>query len=240
MNPEPQTRVQKAMTPAMVVGIGIIVIGLLLTLDNLAPRIDIMRYAFKLWPLILVGLGFVKVREASGDGRSGTGGFILMGVGAFFLLVNFGHGHVEDLFGPLIVVAVGVGIVMMSLKKRRSVPPELQRSSSFIQGTAILSGLKRRVQSITFKGGEMTAIFGGFELDLRQVTMEGDSARLDAFVLFGGGEVKVPETWEVVNQMTAIAGGVEDKTSHILTGSETRPRLVLTGMALFGGLELRN
>jgi hypothetical protein len=115
----------------------------------------------------------------------------------------------------------------------------LQQSEHFAQGTAILSGFKNRVMSRSFKGGELTAIFGGFELDLRQAVMDGNSARVDLFVLFGGGEIRVPEGWDVVVQASAIAAGIDNKAAMLPVEGENRPKLVITGILLFGGAEIK-
>ncbi|MCC6514499.1 MAG: hypothetical protein IT187_10825, partial [Geothrix sp.] len=120
------------------------------------------------------------------------------------------------------------------------VPPELARSEDFLQGTAIFGGFKRRVLTQAFKGGELTAIFGGYEVDLRQAALESGQARIDVFVLFGGGEIRVPEGWEVANRATAIAGALSDSTHHGPTTVEDRPRLVITGLILFGGTEVKS
>jgi len=92
-----------------------------------------------------------------------------------------------------------------------------------------------------FKGAELTAIFGGFDLDLRLATLEAPQVRVDTFVLFGGGEVKVPQGWAVTMKGTAIMGGFEDKTLH-LPAAEGAPQvhLVITGLVLFGGLVVTN
>ncbi len=228
-------------TPAVVVGVVLVSLGLLLTLDNLVPRHwDLMRWVFKLWPLILVGIGAAKWRQATQEGRSGTGGVVLACIGGILLLSTVGNVDLGDIIGPLILVAVGIGVVLFGIKSQRQVPPELQQSANFLQGTAILSGFKRRPVTEALKGGELTAIFGGFELDLREATMEGETARFDVFILFGGGELRVPETWEVVNQANAIAGAVEDKTTHSIPAGVSRPRLVITGLCLFGGLEIKH
>ncbi len=38
----------------------------------------------------------------------------------------------------------------------------------------------------------------------------------------------------------AVIGGVNDKTAPMPTGGEARPRLVITGLVLFGGIEIRH
>jgi len=141
---------------------------------------------------------------------------------------------------PVVVTPVRIFIVLHAVTQGLRVPAELQQSEGFLRGNAILSAFKHRHQSQSFRGGELTSIFGGFEVDLRQAVIEGGSARLDTFVMFGGGDIRVPEGWEVLVQATAIFGGVNDKTAPMPSSSEARPRLVITGLVLFGGIELRN
>jgi len=56
-------------------------------------------------------------------------------------------------------------------------------------------------------------------------------------VMWGGIEIKVPEDWVVVNFGTAILGGFENKTRPLPGASK---RLVVTGTAIMGGVEVKN
>jgi hypothetical protein len=67
--------------------------------------------------------------------------------------------------------------------------------------------------------------------------MAGDEAVLDVFVFWGGIEVKVPEDWEVVSRGLAILAGFVDNTRH---PPSAQKRLVVTGMAIMGGVEVKN
>jgi predicted membrane protein len=236
MNAPDDAKAPSPFSPKLVVGVAIIVAGLVLTLDNLG--LIQAHTIFKLWPLVLVAMGVAKIRQDRG-GSSMGGWFLVLG-GAFLLLFTFGHGHLADALGPMLVVAVGILIVVKALKQNRGVPPELARSEDFLQGTAIFGGFKRRVSTQSFKGGELTAIFGGYEVDLRQAVLENGQARIDVFVLFGGGEIRVPEGWEISNRATAIAGALNDSTHHGPASPESRPRLVVTGLILFGGTEVKS
>ncbi|WP_243301143.1 LiaF transmembrane domain-containing protein [Geothrix oryzisoli] len=230
------TKAPSPFSPKLVVGVAIIVAGLVLTLDNLG--LIEAHTIFKLWPLVLVAMGVAKIRQDRGG--SNLGGWFLVLGGAFLLLFTFGHGHLADALGPMLVVAVGILIVIKALKQTRGVPPELARSEDFLQGTAIFGGFKRRISTQAFKGGELTAIFGGYEVDLRQAVLENGQARIDVFVLFGGGEIRVPEGWEISNRATAIAGALNDGTHHGPASPDSRPRLVITGLILFGGTEVKS
>lgn len=235
MNPIDDSKAPSPFSPKLVLGVAIIVAGLVLTLDNLG--LIEAHTVLKLWPLVLVAMGIAKLRQEGND--SGMGGWFLILGGCFLLLFTFARGHVADALGPMLVVGLGILIVIKALKQNRGVPPELARSEDFLQGTAIFGAFKRRMMTQAFKGGELTAIFGGFEVDLRQAVLEGGQARIDVFVLFGGGEIRVPDGWEVSNRATAMFGALNDSTHHGPATQEYRPRLVVTGLILFGGTEVK-
>lgn len=235
MIPDTEPKAPSPFSPKLVLGVAIIVAGLVLTLDNLG--LVEAHILFKLWPLVLVALGVAKLRQ---EGSSGTGAWVLIFAGAFILLANFGRVHLTDALGPLLIVGLGILLVVKALKQSRGVPPELEKSDDFLQGTAIFGAFKRRVLTQTFRGGELTAIFGGFEVDLRHAAMTDNQARVDVFVLFGGGEIRVPEGWEIANRATSIMGNVGDNTYHGGEVQAVRPRLVLTGLTLFGGVEVKS
>jgi len=225
-------------TKGLWLGVGVIVFGLLLTLDNLG----FVHHGFfvKLWPLILVFFGLSRLGPRQ-EGQ-GLSPYLYIAAGAFLLLWEFGGADFSEAMGPVLVVALGILIVTRSLRRKRGVPPVLAAHEGFVSTTAIFSGTKRRPSGPAFKGGEMTAIFGGFELDLRQTGLEDDHARVDVFILFGGGELKVPQGWNVDMKASAIFGGLEDKCLRLpADGTQpVRPTLVVTGMALFGGLVVSN
>jgi len=67
--------------------------------------------------------------------------------------------------------------------------------------------------------------------------------------VFGGCEIRVPEAWEVVGYGQGIFGGYVDSTkprdfqSEALAGTvagNPRKALILRGVALFGGVEIKN
>ena len=220
-------------------GIAVILFGVLLTLDNLGFAHH--GFFMKLSPLLLVLLGLSRLGPNRPE--KGISGYLFILGGAFLLMVNFGGADFTEAMGPLLIVALGILIVTKTLRRNRSVPPDIAAQEGFVSTTAIFGGTKRRPSGQTFKGGEMTAIFGGFELDLRQAFLEGGHSRVDVFILFGGGEIRVPQGWRVDLKATTIAGSLEDKTLHLPFeggGPELPPTLVLTGMALFGGLTVTN
>ena len=110
-------------------------------------------------------------------------------------------------------------------------------STSTISGMAILGGVSRGSSSRDFRGGDLTAILGGCEIDLRRAAINGEAV-IDIFAMWGGIELKVPEDWAVESRVTPLLGGVEDKTRPPQGASAHR--LLLRGFAIMGGVEIKN
>lgn len=109
---------------------------------------------------------------------------------------------------------------------------------SLIDITAIFSGVKRRVLSKTFLGGDITAFMGGAEIDLTQADIQGTIV-MDITAIFGGVKIIVPSDWDVQSRATAVFGGIEDKR-YAYSGLQTNKILVLDGVAAFGGIEIKS
>jgi len=102
--------------------------------------------------------------------------------------------------------------------------------------SAVMSGSKSQNSSQNFRGGELTAVMGGIELDLRNASIDG-SATINVFAVWGGIEIKVPGDWTVISQGVPILGGIEDRTVPPMDRSKT---LFIQGYAIMGGVEIRN
>jgi hypothetical protein len=58
--------------------------------------------------------------------------------------------------------------------------------------------------------------------------------------MFGGIDIRVPETWAVTVRGTGVFGGYEDKTIEPRPTDPKPPHLIITGVALFGGVTVKN
>lgn len=222
-------------TPQIVFGLIIIGIGVIFTLDNLHLLYahDYLRY----WPALLILFGLVKFMQPQGTpGR--VWGLIFMVAGTLWLLnnlylINF---RIWDLW-PLFLVVLGGSMIMRSRSSRR-VSGNFVDSDSTINGVAIMSGFRRTNSSQDFRGGQLTAIMGGCEVDLRQASIQNGEAVIDVFAFWGGVELKVPEDWTVDVQGIPLMGGFDDAT-HPPTGGSNK-KLIVTGYAVMGGMEIKN
>jgi len=221
-------------TPQLVVGLIVIAVGALMTLDNL-QLVDASRY-LRFWPAALIVLGVVNIWH-SREGMGGSfGGFLFIVVGAWLLLEQTELVRISfwDMW-PALLVAFGVFLVWqgMSVPRRRAA----EASNDLISAMAVLGGVSRGNNSAAFRGGELTAVMGGCELDLRHAAIDGE-AIIDVFALWGGIEIRVPDDWTVVSRVTPILGGVDDKTRPPQMAA--RHRLVLRGFVVMAGVEIKN
>jgi Cell wall-active antibiotics response 4TMS YvqF/Domain of unknown function (DUF5668) len=105
---------------------------------------------------------------------------------------------------------------------------------------AIFGAIKQRVTVKNFRGGRLTAIFGGFEVDLTRADIEGQTAVIDASALMGGGEIRVPYSWIVEIRGVALLGGYTDETHQEVSDTATAKRLIVKGIAALGGVVIKN
>lgn len=111
----------------------------------------------------------------------------------------------------------------------------------YLNEFALFGGGDRAVRSTNFRGGSVGVIFGGFDIDLREAVIAGDSASIDVFVLFGGVDLRVPESWNVNVKATPILGSSEYKPRAGAAPAEgPRKTLTVTGVVLFGGVEVKH
>lgn len=252
-------------TPQLIVGLLIIFVGVVFTLDELgiAPAISYLRY----WPLALIAIGVLKMLQARDAGGAFAGLlFAIVGVWLQAEELNIIHIRIWDIW-PLALVAFGGYLVWQGIAGRdapRGVPPasatfpESDRgqtpsshpssqwtdqtptradANATLSAMAILGGVSRGNNSRAFRGADLLAIMGGLQIDLRQAAIHGEAV-MDVFVMWGGVEIRVPEDWTVSSRIVPLMAGVEDKTRPP-QGASTH-RLVLRGFALMGGVEIKN
>ena len=98
---------------------------------------------------------------------------------------------------PALLVFFGLFLVWQGVSgPRRRLTGD---SNALISATALLGGVSRGNNSTAFRGGELTAMMGGCEIDLRHASIDGEAV-IDIFALWGGIEIRVPPDWTVVSK----------------------------------------
>jgi predicted membrane protein len=231
-----QSGAAERMVPAIV----LIAVGAIFLLHNL--HLVYAQDLFRYWPAILVAVGIVKLVDSQ-DHAGRVGGGVLVGLGAVFLAQSLGYLPINfwDLW-PVILIAVGIAMLFeTNLALHLGIREIRNERWGFAKESAVFGGGKRVVTDTAFHGGKYDAVFGGFEIDLRQAQIDGDSATLDLNAVFGGIEVKIPESWNVVIKGAGVFGGYVDSTRHPDPRIYPQPKhLICKGGAVFGGVEIKN
>lgn len=235
-NPHP-----KSATSQVVLGLLVIAMGLLFLLDNLG-FVDMHR-AFSFWPMLFVIVGTVKLCDTRTQGGTLLGAG-MVGIGILLMLdrmdiIDFSWRTIW----PLVLIGLGGFLVAKAVRSKRAiehgvavVDGEAVGAGEVVDVTAILGGYERRVTTQDFRGGEITAVMGGCELDMRGASIQGEAV-INVFAFWGGVTIKCPPDWNVVLQGTPILGGFEEKT---IAPPDSSKRLVIRGYAIMGGVEIRN
>jgi predicted membrane protein len=228
-------------------GLIIVLVGLALLLHHMGviPFDPVARF----WPLLLVVFGVMNLLTRSGR----FFGFLLVLAGAFLQLNKLGITHLSfaDLW-PIALIAIGLLLMWGSLETRGFLHAKAKALQDFgrqlggatggpptmLNAVAVFGGCERRVGAQNFQGGRATAVFGGIELDFRDADMDAE-AILEINCVFGGVEIRVPESWHVHSRSLPVFGGYEDKTRQPNNPGKTKT-LIVTGMVVFGGVEIKN
>src|SRR5262245_671724 len=241
-------------TPQLVLGFFIILIGILFTLDNL--NVLKAKEYFRLWPAVVIAVGLTKlVQSKTPSGRAAGTVFSL--VGTLWLLGNLHliRFSIWD-YWPLVLVAIGASMVWQAFNRDSRTAVSGKRAAatsratgigsgelpadldSTVSAIAVLGGVVRKCNSKDFQGGELTAIMGGCEIDLREADIQSEEAVINTFAWWGGIEIKVPEDWTVISSGFPLMGGFADTTRPPQEGP--KKRLVIKGFAIMGGVEIKN
>ncbi|HEY0143269.1 MAG TPA: DUF5668 domain-containing protein [Thermoanaerobaculia bacterium] len=220
--------------PRLLIGIAVLTVGLLWTLDNM--NIVESERITDWWPVVLIAIGGVRFLDPVANKIPSV---LLVGFGFAFLLDNLGVWDFDlgDLI-PLLIAGLGVKLVLDALRRRSApVVAATDDHDSVVNSFAMMASVQRRSLSTDFRGGDANAIMGGVELDLRGADIgAGKQAVLDTFALWGGIEIRVPQTWRVVNEVFPLMGGFEDVT----VAPQSGPVLIVRGTAIMGGVKVKN
>jgi predicted membrane protein len=228
-------------------GVVFIILGVFFLLDTM----NIFYFDFGRilsFPLVLFVLGLIILLNTD---RKLFGG-ILTVVGALLLIgklipgINIGWGVIMS----LLVIGLGIHLILKHRKTTSMVTPEGEEfrmgrgrvlDKDMIDDVAIFGGGAKVINSNNFKGGSITAVFGGSEIDLTNCKLAEGENVIDVVTIFGGCEIFVPKDWNVILDITPIFGGFSNKVRRDPNMPvQTDRSLVIRGTAIFGGGEIKS
>lgn len=246
------------------IGVVLVALGAMFLLENSGLLGPDARIVATYWPAFLIAVGLWGL--LAGGFRFRFFPLVILAVGVAFLLSNL---DLLDWSGKLIWPAVLIVVGLALLSRQRFSPRRSRRSphsshTSQVSAEVIESGSsagqeetqrqergrtfranyffsdgKEQVTSREFSGGEISAVFGGMELDLRDAVLAHGEAVLETTVVFGGLELRVPREWRVAIETTTLFGGTEMERSQP-GPDQASGELTITGTVVFGGIEVKD
>lgn len=215
----------------------LIILGGLFLLNSL----DIFDFRFTRifisWPFFFFVIGLYILVQT----EKKVFGAILTGLGGLFLIPRIIPGvYISwSVVFPILLIAVGLYIILHRRKNTEFLRGEIKEDT--VDDISIFGGGDKIVTSKNFKGGNITAIFGGSEINMTQCQLAEGVNSIDVFALFGGTTIIVPKHWNVVVSVSSVLGGfsnkgIKDPTIEI----DTSRSLVIKGLVIFGGGEVKN
>lgn len=221
------------------VGVILVLTGLFLLLRNTGIFPDFIDRVIFSWQMLLVVIGLVMTVNS----REKSAGIIVMAVGGFFMIpLVFRHTfHMYNLFWPAIFIIAGILFISSRRKGWSGRVTKDLTSDDYIDYINIFSGGDRQIVSSNFRGGKITAVFGGTELNLTKAVLAPGRNEIEIICVFGGATIIVPESWQVTIEVTPVLGGFTDSRKL----RQERPvnpesQLVIKGTVVFGGGEVKS
>lgn len=198
------------------------------------------------WQMLLIAIGLINL-----FGRDHWAlGIILIAVGAFFLApeLYFFPFDFTGLMWPALLIILGLVIIFNRGRSRHRMhrwqrwhheSGDYKIESGYIEESNVFSGNKHIFPPGEFKGGKISNIFGGTEIDLTQTTLAEGTNILEIDCVFGGINLIVPSDWNVKIAVKSVMGGFSDKRRIVKTNG-SKGELIIRGSTVFGGGEIKS
>jgi len=242
------------------IGLLFVVVGFLYACSAL----DIFHFTIffpGFWTLFIIVPCFYGLFK---KGEDKTGYVIGLIVGACFLInaqdIDF---HID--FWPMILailcLVIGIKLIFPQKKKKKphidvsinmgengekTVHVDGQKfdnathktNNGYLNVSAILGGREVRMENEVFTGGDVCAVLGGVEIDLRQAVITED-VYLQVTTVLGSMDLYMPANVRVVSDnCTAILGGVDTNRSYVNALGPDAPKVIISGTCILGGIDI--
>lgn len=179
------------------------------------------------WTLFLIVPSIISLVRKESMGTS----FLILVLGVLMLLASqnvIDWSTIWKVFLPIIIMVVGLSIIFGNRKVKTKKVKENAK-----EYVVIFSGVDEMIGKIE-SDFKVTSVFGGVELDMRDVKLEEDLV-IDCFTLFGGIDIRLPQGVKVEINGLPIFGGVESKYRN---NDEAKVTIYINHTTIFGGVDL--
>ena len=225
-----------------IIGILLVIAGFILILEKTtvlpAPLDNFIDDIIFSWQMLLIVIGVITL---AGSGNK-TPGIVLIAVGGFFLIPDLFSDYFRsfNFFWPALFIVIGVVLLINSRRLGDRLHYSTGSKADMIDYVNVFSGAERQLITENFMGGKVTSVFGGGEVDLTRSSLAPGNNIVEITCIFGGTTLIVPESWNVIIDVTPILGGFSDgrKIGSDVIRDTTRS-LTVKGVVIFGGGELK-
>jgi predicted membrane protein len=203
---------------------------------NNVMDLNLFNFFRNWWPLVIIVLGLSHMLSAHGNKKMGL---VFLIVGIIFQLSTLNRLNFTffDLFWPAILLIIGINLLSRNSSFNKT-SRQTVTESDYLDLFTIFSGAKNSYSSTDFKGGNLTAMFGGMEVDLSNIQTKEKEVTLHITAMFGGIDVVPPKGWKIITRGTPLFGGFDDDRKKDLTVLPDAPVLYVHYFVMFGGASL--
>lgn len=216
-------------------GIAFIVLGVIIAINALGiVKINIFFHGW--WTLFIIVPCFINFIK----GPSRMASFIGLVIGVTLLLCIQGivtFSVIRKLVLPFILIMVGLGFIFRDFFNNKiNEKIKTLNKTGLKEYVATFGGNKVDMSNEVFDGADLTAVFGGVELNLVNSIIKEEQI-INATSIFGGITIKVPNNVNVKVKSTSIFGGVENKAKE--RKEENTSTIYVNAICMFGGVEIK-
>ncbi|VAX18006.1 hypothetical protein MNBD_IGNAVI01-2827 [hydrothermal vent metagenome] len=234
----------------ILIGALLIIIGVFSLAGNFLPiPFHFTHYLFSVPGLMMLFGVIILIKH-----KNSTGGIILLVVGGYWFLSRYTDLSIKFYvmeYWPILIIILGVYIILRRGDRKIYQNPTGTEDNSdqsftnkesidYLDEVSILGGGRRVLVSDNFRGGKVTALLGGIDIDLHECSLAEGTHTIDLTAIFGGVDFIVPRDWKVITNVTSIFGGFDDKrVLNLNQVYESNKVLIIRGFVLFGGGHLK-
>jgi len=219
----------------IVLGVIFIILGAIIGLNTLGIT-DINLFFRGWWTLFIIIPCLIDLLK----NKNKTGDIIGIVIGLFLLLAAQGIINLSLLFKlllPTILIIVGVSFLGKEYFSKE-ITSKINKLNKDKQKDyfATFSSEKISIDNEIFEGADLSAVFGGIDIDLSKAKISKDII-INVSAVFGGIKIILPKDVIVKVKSTSIFGGVDNK--HENSNIEKIPTIYVNATCVFGGTEIK-
>lgn len=180
------------------------------------------------WPVVIMLAGVAQMIN-----KNLIGGGIVLLFGIWFQLDKLGFNTIHYMW-PLLLIAAGVSLI--AGRGKTGDTGTIVSAASAANAFTACGRSKRSFAIDACRGGRITTLCGGSEIDLSRCVIIEEAVHLEVNTLFGGCALFVPASWQVRISGFPIFGSHEEKGEK--AAAETAPVVIVHCFTAFASLEI--